>query len=134
MSDHERTVQTPDGWEQVYGPVPSVPTVTLTDGERCLIEGCVTVGNRVRALWQEFGHMLGNGTIVAFERHIETGWIKAVIDYDYPNSYDVRESHDGFLRWDFDRVVLCPGRWDGETQEESVGRWRAYLAKENAHA
>jgi hypothetical protein len=119
---------TPDGWERTCGPVRSVPIVTR-EGLR---EGCVTVGNRVRGFWQRFGHMLGNGTIIGFERHIETGWIRAVIDYDYPT--DLSMGDDGYVRWDYDRLCLCPGHWDGETQEQSVGRWRSHLTAQREKA
>jgi len=104
--------------------------VTLRDDRRRLLEGCVTVGNRVRAAWQQYNYFLGTGTIVGFERETETGWIKAVIDFDYPR--DLSMSDDGYCRWDWDRVILCTGHWEGETQEQSVARWRESLAVRQA--
>lgn len=121
----------PEGWEPVFGPVQSVPTVTMAGGTSRLVEGCVTVGNRVMAYWQRFGYSLGNGTIVGFERHIETGWIKVVIDYDFPT--DERVGEDGYVRWDWDRTCLVhPAHWDDETQEESVARWRESIRQRQA--
>jgi len=64
----DRAPITPEGWEPICGPVPSVPTITLRDDRRRLMEGCVTVGNRVRAAWQQYNYFLGTGTIVGFER------------------------------------------------------------------
>lgn len=126
--------RTPEGWERVHGPVASVPFVTSRSGELRREEGCVTIGNRVRALWQDFGHMLGTGTIVGFERHIESGWIKAVIDYDHPMTA-LSMGEDGYARWDSDRLVLAyPAHWDGETQEESIARWRKQVYEREVNA
>lgn len=121
---------TPEGWELVYGPIKSVPVITKRSGTLRSEEGCVTVGNRVMAYWQRFGHLLGNGTIVGFERNITSGWIKVVIDYDYPGE-TLRRLEDGYERWDYDRTCLCVGHYPGETQEESVSRQLKFIRQEN---
>lgn len=127
-----RAIIAPEGWAPVCGPLPSVPTVTLSDGKRSLRDGCVTVGNRVMALWQRFGYLLGNGTVVGFEINVSdprysVGWVRVVIDYDYPDRH--REGDDGYVRWDYDRTCLCSGRWPDMSQEESIGRRRHHIAQ-----
>ena len=42
----------------VHGPVRGVV------GRRPI---CVTTGNRVRAVWQDYGHLLGTATVRGFE-------------------------------------------------------------------
>lgn len=102
-----------------YGPVRVVGTV----GEP---PTCITVGNRVKAYWQRYGYILGNATVAGFEVEPETGWIKVVVRTDLPTALGGGE--DGRTsRWDWDRTELVSGCWPGETQEESVGRWIAYL-------
>lgn len=114
--------------EPVCGPVRCVGWVRgRGDGSMFHEPGVITVGNRVKAWWQDYGHLLGTGTVIGFEAD-ERGWIKVVVDSDRPDPL----AGGNPVRWDWDRTERVPGHYDGETQEESIGRLREFQARERS--